>query len=150
MPPPWSSIPPVPLSVLAVTSLCWRTSGPPGGPSGLKPSKMPPPRALPLAPLASTLFLLTLLFCSVVGPKALMPPPLTSAEPRGAEAWMWLLLMRLLVIVPPSKTLAPPRAVAFPAAELTSTLLPVSWTFVSVPPNSPAPARATASPVEPG
>src|SRR5713101_7234007 len=116
---------------------------------------MPPPRALPLAPLASTVFPLTVLLRSVVGPKVLMPPPLTSTEPRGAEAWMWLSLMRLLVIVPPllmppSKTLAPPRAVAFPAAELTSTLLPVMRTLLNVPPNSPAPERPPASPLEPG
>jgi hypothetical protein len=53
-----------------------------------------------------------------------------------------------LVIVPPSKTLAPPRAVAFPAAELTSTLLPVSRTFVSVPLILPPPDEANAAPTE--
>src|SRR6516162_9894538 len=57
--------------------------------------------------------------------------------------------MRLLVIVPPSKTLAPPLTVAFPAAELTSTLFPVIRTLVSVPPNSPAAELPSASPVGP-
>src|SRR5712692_3616115 len=92
---------------------------------------MPPPRAFPLLPLASTVFPLTVLLRSVVAPKALMPPPLTSTEPRGAATWTWLSPMRLLVIVPPSNTLAPPRAVAFPAAELTSTLLPVMPSLLS-------------------
>src|SRR5712691_5699841 len=150
MPPPCRVMPAVPVNTLLVTLLFWRRSGPPGGPSGLRPSKMPPPRALPLVPLASTVLPLTVLLRSVVGPKVLMPPPLTSTEPEGAAAWMWLLLIRLLVIVPPSKTLAPPRAVAFPAAEWTSTVLPVRRTLLSVPPISPAPERPTASPVEPG
>src|SRR5262245_19906362 len=149
MPPPWRRRP-APLSALAVTLLFWSTSGPPGGPSGsLTPSKMPPPRALPLAPLASTVFPLTLLLRSVVGPKTLRAPPLTSTEPRGAAASTWLLPMRLLVIVPPSNTLAPPRAVAFPAAELTSTVLPVIRTLLRVPPNSPAPEWPLALPEGP-
>src|SRR5262249_40756090 len=106
--------------------------------------------ALPLAALASTVFPLTLLLRSVVGPKTLMPPPRTSTEPNGAVAWTWLSLMRLLVIVPLSKTLAPPRAVAFPAAELTSTRFRGMRTLVRGPPTSPAPERPPASPKEPG
>src|SRR6266852_1586816 len=70
---------------------------------------MPPPRALPLAPLASTVFPLTVLLRSVVGPKVLMPPPLTSTEPRGAEAWMWLSLLSVPPISP-----APERPTALP------------------------------------
>src|SRR5262249_73947 len=50
---------------------------------------------------------------------------------------------------PASKTLAPPSTVVFPAAELTSTLLPVMRTLLSVPPNSPAPERPPALPEGP-
>src|SRR5215831_9102545 len=110
---------------------------------------MPPPRALPLRLLTSTVFLLTSLLRKVVGPKT-SKMPMTSAEPCGAAAWTWLSPMTLLLTVPASKTLAPPSTVTFPAAELTSTLLPVMRTLLSVPPNSPAPDRPPASPDEPG
>src|SRR4029453_17353511 len=55
--------------------------------------------------------------------------------------------MRLLVIDPPSKTLAPPSTLPLPPAELASTLFAVSLTLLSVPGISRAPEPASAFPV---
>src|SRR5215831_7291920 len=149
-PPPWSALPGLPLSALPVTPLFRSFNGPPGGPLAIGASKSPPPRALPLAPLAPTVFPVTSLLRTVrPGSSTTMPPPAANTVPPGLEAWTWLSLMTPFVIVPKSMS-APAKAVASPAAEVTVTVLPVNRVLPIVPSRAPPPVSPSASPCDPG
>src|SRR6266511_1847239 len=150
MPPPCRVIAALPVRALPVTPLCMSATGPPGGPLGIGASKMPPPWAVPLRPLAWPLLPLTVVLSSVNPPSsATRPPPRIATDPCGAEAWTWLLLTALFVIEP-KKIDAPARALTSPAAELTVTLLPLMRLLLIVPCSSPAAESPPALPVEPG
>jgi hypothetical protein len=150
IPPPWSVMPELPLTAFRETMLRVKVNGPPGGPLGTAASKMPPPWALPLSPLASPVFPLTVVLRSVI-PKspAMRPPPVTNAFPLGLETLTWLPLTTLSDIEP-EKIAAPPPAFALPAADLTVTVLPVKRVLPIAPAISPAPESPWALPEEPG
>ena len=139
----------LPVTALAVIWLLTSVSGPPGGPSAIGASKIPPPWALPLAPLASVVFPLTLLLRNVrPGSSTTIAPPAANTVPLGLEAWTWLSLMTLFVIEPKSM-IAPAKAVASPADEVTETVLPVKRVLLIVPRIAPAPESPSALPDEP-
>src|SRR5512133_1718029 len=140
---------PLPVSALSVTSLSTSVRGPPGGPSSIGASKIPPPWTVPPAPFASIVFPLTSLFRNVrPASSTTIAPPAANAVPLGLEAWTWLSLMRLFVIDPKSM-IAPAKAVASPADEVTVTVLPVKRVLLIVPSISPAPESPSALPDEP-
>src|SRR5262249_60551777 len=85
---------------------------------------------------------------NVITSAATLAEPVSIADPFALDAWTWLLLISLLVIVP-AKTVAPASASAFPATELAETLLPETRVFVTAPNHSPAPESPAALPVEP-